>query len=265
MTDAERTAQLEELAAAHRFLAVEGHEDRTSGHLSWRDPDGRGFWMKRSHIGMDEAMSAADMILVDWDGKTIAGTGSRHYEWPIHAEILRVRPDVHAVGHTHAFYSQIFASTNEPLRAIGKEGAWFDDQPKFQETCSLIRTPELGVRVAQDARRGRRGVLDEPRHRVCGQRHPRMHDGRDLSRGGRPRAMYDRDDRIPLYVADRRRRQGEARADADAERDQQLLGVHGAARRRYAEGGFSAYGLISALASNDFEIVLYLNATSISG
>lgn len=148
MTDAEQTAQLEELAAAHRFLAVEGHEDRTSGHLSWRDPDGRGFWMKRSHIGMDEAMGPADMILVDWDGTTLAGTGRRHFEWPIHAEILRVRPDVHAVGHTHAFYSQIFASTNEPLRAIGKEGAWFDDQPKFQETCSLIRTPELGVRVA---------------------------------------------------------------------------------------------------------------------
>ena len=105
--------------------------------------------MKRSHIGMDETLGASDMILVDFDGNTIAGTGSRHYEWPIHAEILRARPDVQSVGHTHAFYSQIFASTNEPLRAIGKEGAWFDDQPKFQETCSLIRTPELGVRVAQ--------------------------------------------------------------------------------------------------------------------
>jgi L-fuculose-phosphate aldolase len=149
MTDADLAIQLDELAAAHRFLAVEGHEDRTSGHLSFRDPSGRGFWMKRSQIGMDEAMSAADMILVDWDGTTIGGTGQRHHEWPIHAEILKVRPDIHAVGHTHAFYSQIFASTDEPLRPIGKEGAWFDDQPKFQETCSLIRTPELGVSVAK--------------------------------------------------------------------------------------------------------------------
>lgn len=148
MTDPALASQLDELAAAHRFLAAEGHEDRSSGHLSWRDPAGRGFWMKRAHIGMDEALGADDMILVDWDGKTLAGSGQRHREWPIHAEILRVRPDVHAVGHTHAFYSQIFAATSEPLRPIGKEGAWFDDQPKFQETCSLIRTPELGVRVA---------------------------------------------------------------------------------------------------------------------
>ena len=140
--------ELDELVLAHRILAAEGHDDRTSGHLSWRDPEGRGFWMKRSHIGMDEVASRDDLILVGFDGTTLAGSGRRHMEWPIHAEILRLRPDVHAVGHTHAFYSQIFAATDEPLRPIGKEGAWFDDQPKFQETCSLIRTPELGVRVA---------------------------------------------------------------------------------------------------------------------
>lgn len=148
MTKADVQAQLAELCAAHRVLAAEGHEDRTSGHVSWRDADGRGFWMKRSQIGMDEVLTPDDLLLLDFDGKILAGKGSRHHEWPIHSEILRARPDVHAVGHTHAFYSQIFAATDEPMHPVGKEGAWFDDQPKFQETCSLIRTPELGVRVA---------------------------------------------------------------------------------------------------------------------
>lgn len=148
MTKAELQGQLEELCAAHRVLAAEGHEDRTSGHVSWRDADGRGFWMKRSQIGMDEVLTPDDLLLLDFDGKILEGKGSRHHEWPIHSEILRARPDVHAVGHTHAFYSQIFAATDEPMHPVGKEGAWFDDQPKFQETCSLIRTPELGVRVA---------------------------------------------------------------------------------------------------------------------
>ena len=149
MNELEMTEQLEELALAHRVLAVEGHEDRTSGHLSWRDPDGRGFWMKRARIGMDETKSASDMLLVDFNGNVVSGEGERHMEWPIHAEILKARPDITSVGHTHPFYSQIFASTDEPLRAIGKEGAWFDDQPKFQDTCSLIRTPRLGVAVAK--------------------------------------------------------------------------------------------------------------------
>jgi L-fuculose-phosphate aldolase len=149
MSETNIAAQLEELALAHRILAAEGHEDRTSGHVSWRDPEGRGLWMKRSHIGMDEVRGAEDMLLVDFDGKVLEGKGSRHHEWPIHSEILRVRPDIQAVGHTHPFYSQIFASTDEPMHPIGKEGAWFDDQPKFQETCSLILTPELGVAVAK--------------------------------------------------------------------------------------------------------------------
>jgi L-fuculose-phosphate aldolase len=148
MTEDEVAAQLDELCAAHRILAAEGQDDRTSSHLSWRDPRGRGFWMKRSGIGMDEVAGAPDLLLCDFDGNVLEGTGQRHLELPIHAEILRARSDVHAVGHTHAFYSQIFASTDEPLRPIGKEGAWFVDQPKFQETCSLIHTAELGARLA---------------------------------------------------------------------------------------------------------------------
>ena len=36
---------LTELATACRVLAMEGHEDGTQGHLSYRDPDGRGFWL----------------------------------------------------------------------------------------------------------------------------------------------------------------------------------------------------------------------------
>jgi ribulose-5-phosphate 4-epimerase/fuculose-1-phosphate aldolase len=141
--------QLDELAKAHRILAMMGHEDVTSGHLSWRDPEGRGLWMKRSQIGMDEVMGIEDLILIDFEGKTLEGTGSRHHEWPIHAEIMRSRPEVNAVGHTHAFYSQIFSTTDEPLRPIGKQGAWFDDLPKFKETCNLIRTPDLGKSLAR--------------------------------------------------------------------------------------------------------------------
>jgi ribulose-5-phosphate 4-epimerase/fuculose-1-phosphate aldolase len=148
MESVDITAGLDELVMAHQVLAYEGQGDRTSGHISWRDPGGRGLWLKRARIGMDEVLVRDDVHLIDFDGNVIAGTGQRHHEWPIHAEIMRSRPEVTAVGHTHAFYSQIFASTDEPLRPIGKEGVWFDDPPKFQETCSLIRTPELGRRLA---------------------------------------------------------------------------------------------------------------------
>ena len=213
MAQSDIATQLDELCAAHRILAAEGHEDRTSGHVSWRDPEGRGFWMKRSQIGMDEVLTPEDLILVDFDGKTIAGKGSRHHEWPIHAEILRARPDIHAVGHTHAFYSQLFAATDEPLHPIGKEGAWFDDQPKFQETCSLVRTPELGVRVAQTLGKADAVFLISHGLAFAGTRI------RDCTMVGIylesavKRAGHARDDGLQIQMAERGRRPRQTRAD----------------------------------------------------
>src|SRR2546428_4580365 len=87
-------ASLDELARGCRILEMEGHGDMTLGHLSLRDPDGRGFWMKRNRIGLGEVLGPADFVLVDWDGNKIAGEGGRHSEWPIHSEIFRRRADV---------------------------------------------------------------------------------------------------------------------------------------------------------------------------
>ena len=39
---------LDELAAACRVLELEGHGDRIWGHMALRDPQGRGFWIKRA-------------------------------------------------------------------------------------------------------------------------------------------------------------------------------------------------------------------------
>src|SRR6266567_3710012 len=87
-------ASLDELARACRILEMEGHGDMTLGHLSLRDPQRRGFWLKRNRIGLGEVLGADDFVLVDWDGRQLAGSGGRHSEWPIHSEILRMRPDV---------------------------------------------------------------------------------------------------------------------------------------------------------------------------
>src|ERR1700710_1313098 len=95
---------LDELARGCRILEMEDHGDMTLGHLSLRDPAGRGFWMKRNRGGLGGVLGPGDFVLVDWDGRQIAGTGGRHSEWPIHSEILRMRPDVQVVAHTHPFH-----------------------------------------------------------------------------------------------------------------------------------------------------------------
>ena len=59
---------LEDLALGYRILASHGHLETTLGHLSWRDPKGRGIWIKCQEVGLDEVQTK-DLQLVDWEGK----------------------------------------------------------------------------------------------------------------------------------------------------------------------------------------------------
>jgi L-fuculose-phosphate aldolase len=138
-------AELDKLAKAGRILELNGHGDRIFGHVALRDPDGRGFWLKRHHISLGELFDARDFILCDFDGKQLHGAGRRHSEWPIHAEIFRARPDLNASAHTHPFYSVIYSATAKPLGSISGPGK---PPPRFDGTSEYIDTPELGRRLA---------------------------------------------------------------------------------------------------------------------
>lgn len=132
-------AQLNDLATACRILEIEGHGDRTLGHLALRDNDGRGFWIKRAGIGLGEVVDWRDFVLLTLDGEQLAGDGRPHGEWPIHAEIYRRRPDIMATGHTHPFNASIFSSLDEPLRAVTNNASCFEGPPpRYTATSELI-------------------------------------------------------------------------------------------------------------------------------
>ncbi|MGP4112276.1 class II aldolase/adducin family protein [Streptomyces sp. 4N509B] len=137
------------LARAHRILEMEGHGDMSMGHLSYRDPHGRGLWLKCGNLGLEE-VGAADHILIDFDGTVLEGQGLRHLEWPLHAEIMRARPDVNVVGHSHPFHATVFGASDAPLETVHNHGAWFAEHgvPRFDSTSHIITTPELGREVA---------------------------------------------------------------------------------------------------------------------
>jgi L-fuculose-phosphate aldolase len=141
---------LNELAEGCRILHAQGHADMTLGHLSLRDPHGRGVWLKRSGIGLDEVRGADDFLLIDLDGQTLAGTGRLHKEWPIHTAILRARPDVQVIGHSHPPHASVFSALDSELLAITNEAAYLGGPPgRFDATTNLIDTPALGDALAR--------------------------------------------------------------------------------------------------------------------
>jgi L-fuculose-phosphate aldolase len=143
-------ALLEQVVTASHVLGLEDQGDFIWGHVSVRDPEGRGVWMKATGWGFEE-VTPDRVLLVGWDGEVLAGDGRRHLEYPIHTEIMRARPDVNSVAHTHAAHAVAFASLMQPLRPISHEGAMFvpPDVTRFTKTGDLILTRGLGHALAE--------------------------------------------------------------------------------------------------------------------
>lgn len=141
--------QKAELLAACEVLGWYGQEDLIWGHAAVRDAEGRGVWMKSSGFGFEE-MTADLLVLVDESGATLAGAGRRHIEYPLHTEIVKARPDVGAVVHTHWPQVVAFTATGMPLRPISHDATLFvPDRLARYESGDLVTTAEQGRAVAE--------------------------------------------------------------------------------------------------------------------
>jgi len=140
----------EKLALACRILAMQGHNDMIYGHVSVRTENPDQYWIKGSGIGLEEA-TADDMVLIDFDGNTLAGKRKRHNEFPIHSEVYRNNPGIHCVIHTHPTYSTIIASSDNSILPITNLSCAFYPPAidKFEESSDLIVTPAQGISVAK--------------------------------------------------------------------------------------------------------------------
>lgn len=140
----------ESLINAGRILAREDQGDFIFGHVTARLPDDdTQFLMKPHNFGLEE-ITPENLITVNLEGEKVAGESRIHIEVFIHSEILRVRPDIGAVVHTHAPYAVAFSALDRPLQGIGHEGSYFyDGIPVFSETADLIIDQTRGKAVAR--------------------------------------------------------------------------------------------------------------------
>jgi L-ribulose-5-phosphate 4-epimerase len=139
----------EQVIKAGRILANDGQADWIWGHVTARLPEAPDeILMKPANIGLDE-ITPENMITVNVEGEKTSGPLPRHVEVFIHTEILRARPDMNAVIHTHAPHAIVFSALGKPMQAVGHNGAMFCNHlPVFSETSDLIMTQALGKAVA---------------------------------------------------------------------------------------------------------------------
>ncbi|MFA7678934.1 MAG: class II aldolase/adducin family protein [Pigmentiphaga sp.] len=147
--DLELEGLLDKLARACRILEMEGHGDMTLGHVSMRDPHGRGFWLKRNAYGLGEITGAADFVLIDFEGRQIAGAGGKHSEWPIHSEILLARPEINVVAHTHPMHASVLSAFRTAPAPYTVDADYFSNVPCLTVDSALLKTKAQGQRLAE--------------------------------------------------------------------------------------------------------------------
>ena len=140
----------QQMVWAGKVLVEEGHDDFTRGHVSMRLPDNpKLFFMKPHSMGLDE-ITVANILTIDLEGNVVAGTSRRHSEVYIHSEILKARPDLNCVIHTHSPYIVALSGIGRPIRAYSQPGALFcGEVGLYTDTIALIRSHAMGAGVAK--------------------------------------------------------------------------------------------------------------------
>ena len=213
------------LVEASWILAMEGQGDLVWGHASVRAPGQETFWIKPTGLGLDE-IRVEDLLLCDLDGRVVRGKKPRHIEVYIHSEVMRARPDVGAVVHTHAIHPTVFASLGVPLEPVTHEAAVFvpPDIPRFAETTDLINTPERGAAMAKAL--GSRDALLLVSHGI-------VTAGTTIERAAINALLLDRAARAQLLLCGAAVRQASNEGDCLAKRDLLLSDAHQALRWGY--------------------------------
>jgi len=134
----------QQLVDAIRMLARANIVDH-SGHGSARR-DAESFYVN-SAASARVALTTDDIVAIDLEGNLVEGTARPPFEFHIHSEIYRTRPDVHAVVHTHPQWSTFLTMVGAPYRAVYAQGALLGDIPLVDSPLS-INTRPMGERVA---------------------------------------------------------------------------------------------------------------------
>jgi len=134
----------EQLVDAIRMLARANIVDH-SGHGSARR-DSESFYVN-SAASTRNALTTDDLVTIDLDGNLVEGSARPPFEFHIHSEIYRVRPDVHAVMHTHPRWSTFLTMVGARYRAVCAQGALLGDIPLLDSPLS-VNTRPMGEKVA---------------------------------------------------------------------------------------------------------------------
>ncbi|CAN7732403.1 class II aldolase/adducin family protein [Phyllobacterium sp. LjRoot231] len=117
-----------------------------NGHASLRVP-AEDRMLINSGASVRSALTADDVVMIDFEGNLVDGGAVPPMEFHIHSEIYRRRADVNAIIHAHPLWSTLFSMTGSPVEPVIMQAAVLGKITEFDKIAS-INTKELGEELA---------------------------------------------------------------------------------------------------------------------
>lgn len=115
------------------------------GHLTVRLADGR--ILSTPHMPPGK-VALRDLIVIDAEGKKLEGAGEPNGETAMHTSIYKARADVQCILHYHPDEVIAVAAAGEGIKVLSNSGVHFYRGTPIYDSPLLIRTPQLGDKVA---------------------------------------------------------------------------------------------------------------------
>jgi ribulose-5-phosphate 4-epimerase/fuculose-1-phosphate aldolase len=115
------------------------------GHVTARMSDGR--ILSTPHMPPGK-VAARDLIIIDGQGNKLEGAGEPNGETPMHTSIYKARPDVQCILHYHPDELIVVAASGQEIKVIANCGVHFHRGTPIYDSPLLIRSHQLGDKVA---------------------------------------------------------------------------------------------------------------------
>src|SRR5262245_17387662 len=150
VSDAERKLRIE-LAAAFRIAFHLGWNIDTLNHITLRIDGTNTFLMNPLGLGWDE-ITASSLATANYDGQILSHSGVRLATagFNFHSGILKARPDLNCVIHTHHDAGTVIGATEDPLMVLDQGGCRLYDEVGYHAFEGLANQEDEVPRILRD-------------------------------------------------------------------------------------------------------------------
>ena len=138
----------------------------TAGNMSVRDAESGLIAISPSGIPYP-SVTPADVVIVDGRGEVVDGPRKPSSETPLHTMVMRARPDVRAIVHTHSHYSTVVSCIRPALPPILTEVCLAVGARVPVTRYGLTGTPDFGESVVEALEPDSRAVILKNHGLVC--------------------------------------------------------------------------------------------------